>query len=193
MTTREKRLIAIERDIIAKRHAGPFYTGPPGSLKALCNKRTAADFNAFEDQPTYGKKYQKPEFKLPDLKKHKFAAPQLFPKELWETIGYNPDDGDDPDAYAKKKLVLNKKTVIDKLARFDEDADEGVADAGGDDDDGEAKEDGEDGEDDGLKDDDFDEDDDDDANDYNGEQYFDDGEEDREETGGDEFAGDDGY
>ncbi|KAK4542558.1 hypothetical protein LTR36_006606 [Oleoguttula mirabilis] len=192
VTERERRKVNIYRDMIARKHAGPHYTGPMGSLKALCNKRTAADFNAFEDQPTYGKKYGPKEFRLPDLTKVKFAAPYLFPREIWETIGYNPDaDPDDPNAPPKKKLMLSKKTTFDKLARFDDDDEKGAGDAT-DDDDGEDKDDDDEADGDGPQDDDFDEDDEDDGDDYNAEQYFDGGDEDVEEAGGDEYAGDEG-
>ncbi|KAK3679161.1 DNA-directed RNA polymerase III subunit C31 [Recurvomyces mirabilis] len=193
-TAGEKELVKIHRELIALKHAGPNYTGPPGSLKALCGKKTAATFNAFEDQQTYAKKYERKPFRLPDPKKRKWAAPHLFPKELWEHIGYNPDAGDDDGQGARKKIVLNQRTTLDKLARFDEDGDGG--DAADDDpaeDEVNAEEAG-DGDVEAPHDDDFDEDDDDDANDYNAEQYFDDGEDDHEE-GGDEYGGggDEGY
>lgn len=177
--------------LIAQKHAGPFYTGPKGSIKAVCGtKRSAAEFDPFEDQPTYAKKYQKTEFRLPDIRKHKFAAPHLLPKELWPTIGYNPKG--EVEGAPKKKLILSKKSGLDKLARFDEDAEEKGA-GGADDDDDAAKGDDEDAEEpDGPEDDDFEEDEDDDNDDYNAEQYFDDGEEDFEEAGGDEYGADDG-
>ncbi|GAB1736398.1 hypothetical protein D0862_03213 [Hortaea werneckii] len=194
VTAREKRLVNTYRSLTAARHAGPFYTGPKGSLKAICGtKRSAAEFNPFEDQPTYGKKYERKEFKLPDIRKHKFATPQMFPKELWTTIGYDPArDGEGGEGGGpKKKLMLSKKTGLDKLARFDEDADEKGA-GGGDDDEGEeGKENEDDEEPEGPQDDDFEEDEDDDNDDYNAEQYFDGGEEDYEEAGGDEYGGDD--
>ncbi|EMC92840.1 hypothetical protein BAUCODRAFT_264092 [Baudoinia panamericana UAMH 10762] len=193
-TNREKKLVQIYREIIAEKHAGPAYSGPPGSMKILCNKRTAADFDPFEEQSTYGKKYERKTFRLADPKKRKWQAPHLFPKELWETIGYNPDASEDEQP-ARKKLVLNRRTNLDKLARFDEDAEErGVN--------GEANEDAEDEANDdedeenrpqGLRDDVFDEDEDDDADDYNAEQYFDDGADDYDEAGGDEYGADDGY
>jgi len=193
VTARERRLVNTYRSLTAGRHAGPFYTGPKGSLKAICGtKRSAAEFNPFEDQPTYGKKYERKEFKLPDIRKHKFATPQMFPKELWTTIGYDPArDGEGGEGGGpKKKLMLSKKTGLDKLARFDEDADE--KGAGGDDDEGEeGKENEDDEEPEGPQDDDFEEDEDDDNDDYNAEQYFDGGEEDYEEAGGDEYGGDD--
>ncbi|KAK5128466.1 hypothetical protein LTR85_003134 [Meristemomyces frigidus] len=195
VTASERRRVNLYREMIAKKHAGPSYTGPKGSLRALCGtKRSAADFNPFEDQPTYGKKYEPKEFKLPDPKKRKWAAPYLFPRELWDTIGYDPDaDPNDPNAPKKKLVLMSKKTNLDKLARFDDDADEkGVTGDGADDDDGEGKDDDDEAEPEGPQDDDFEEDEDDEGDDYNAEQYFDGGEEDFEEAGGDEYAGDDG-
>jgi len=188
-TAAERKLVSIYREIIAEKHAGPAYTGPPGSLKALCGKRTAAEFNPFEDQQTYGKKYERRPFRLADPKKRKWQAPQLFPRELWEHIGFDPEAGED-EQQPRKKIVLNKKSNVDKLARFDDDA-EGGADAAE-----EAEEEvvvgDEEGEEDvePPRDDDFSEDEDDDANDYNAEQYFDDGEDDHDEGGGDDGGGD---
>jgi len=192
-TAREKKMVTMYRELIAEKHASPSYTGPPGSLKALCGKRTAAEFNPFEDQQTYGKKFERKPFRLADPKKRKWQAPHLFPTELWAHIGYNPDAGEDEQP--RKKIVLNRSTNLDKLAKFDEDADGGVNGEAEDaeeepqlDEDAEADVEA-------PRDDDFSEDEDDDANDYNAEQYFDAGEEEDNEGGGDEYggAGDEGY
>jgi len=186
LTAREKKKVQIYREMIAEKHASPAYTGPPGSLKALCNKRTAADFNVFEDQQTYNKKYEKKPFRLADPKKRKWQAPHLFPKELWEHIGYNPDASEDEQA-PRKKIVLNK--TLDKLARFDDDAETGGKDDDADEEvnaDEDADPDVE-----APRDDDFSEDEDDDGNDYNAEQYFDDGEDDHEEAGDEGGGGED--
>jgi DNA-directed RNA polymerase III subunit RPC7 len=193
-TAQEKKLVQIYREIIAEKHASPAYTGPPGSLKAICGKRTAADFDPFTGQQTYAKKYERKPFRLADPKKRKWQAPHLFPKELWEIIGYNPNAGDNEQP--RKKIVLNKRTNLDKLARFDDDAEEGV---NGVDEEPEdvinPEDDAEDVE--APRDDDFeDEEEDDDKNDYNAEKYFDDGEDDYEDGGGDEYGGgggEDGY
>lgn len=186
-TAAERKLVSIYREIIAEKHAGPAFTGPPGSLKALCGKRTAAEFNPFEDQQTYGKKYERRPFRLADPKKRKWQAPQLFPRELWEHIGYDPEAGED-EQQPRKKIVLNKKSNLDKLARFDDDAEGG---AGAEEAEEEVVVADEDGEEDvePPRDDDFSEDEDDDANDYNAEQYFDDGEDDHDEGGGDDGGG----
>ncbi|KAK1066552.1 DNA-directed RNA polymerase III subunit C31 [Friedmanniomyces endolithicus] len=186
-TAAERKLVSIYREIIAEKHAGPAYTGPPGSLKALCGKRTAAEFNPFEDQQTYGKKYERRPFRLADPKKRKWQAPHLFPRELWEHIGYDPEAGED-EQQPRKKIVLNKKSNLDKLARFDDDAEGG---AGAEEAEEEVVVADDDGEEDvePPRDDDFSEDEDDDANDYNAEQYFDDGEDDHDEGGGDDGGG----
>ncbi|KAK5732867.1 DNA-directed RNA polymerase III subunit C31 [Elasticomyces elasticus] len=188
-TAAERKLVSIYREIIAEKHASPAYTGPPGSLKALCGKRTAAEFDPFEDQQTYGKKYERRPFRLADPKKRKWQAPHLFPKELWEHIGYNPDAGED-EQQPRKKIVLNKKATLDKLAKFDEDTEGGANAEDAEEEAVNADEDDADVE--APRDDDFDEDEDDDANDYNAEQYFDDGEDDHDEPGGgDEGGGED--
>ncbi|KAK0263620.1 DNA-directed RNA polymerase III subunit C31 [Friedmanniomyces endolithicus] len=186
-TAAERKLVSIYREIIAEKHAGPAFTGPPGSLKALCGKRTAAEFNPFEDQQTYGKKYERRPFRLADPKKRKWQAPHLFPRELWGHIGYDPEAGED-EQQPRKKIVLNKKSNLDKLARFDDDAERG---AGAEEAEEELVVADEDGEEDvePPRDDDFSEDEDDDANDYNAEQYFDDGEDDHDEGGGDDGGG----
>ncbi|KAK5107846.1 hypothetical protein LTR62_000606 [Meristemomyces frigidus] len=193
-TAREKELVKIQRELTAMYQASPNWTGPPGSARALCGKRTAADFNPFEDQKTYGKKYEPKPFRLPDPKKRKWQVPQWMPQELWEHIGYTPEAGLDESA-PRKKLVLNTSSTLDRLARFDDNAPEG--EAGGEEDGAEEVVDAEEGAEgeEVPRDDDFDEDDDDDANDYNAEQYFDDGEDDGEEGGGDEYGGggDEGY
>jgi len=152
-------------------------------------KRSAAEFNAFTDQPTYSKRFKKKEFTLPtdaDIKNYKWQAPHLFPKELWNTIGYNPDKKEDPNA-PKKKLAINNN-IVDKLARFDDDADD-VPDVENDDE--EVNPDDDEAEEAEPQDDDFEEDEDD-GDDYNAEQYFDGGDEDYDEGGGEEY-GDDGY
>lgn len=195
ITKKEREIINIKREMIARHHASPLYTGPPGTLDQIRGiKRSAADFNAFEDQETYGKKFEKKPFKFADFTKYKWQAPHLFPKELWSTMGYNPDAVEDPSA-PKKKLALNN-TIMDKLARFDEDAEErGIADgeAKDGDDDAEGGDEDEEAEPEGPQDDDFDEDDEDEGDDYNAEQYFEGGEEDVEDGGPDDYAGDDGY
>ncbi|KAK0363442.1 DNA-directed RNA polymerase III subunit C31 [Friedmanniomyces endolithicus] len=186
-TAAERKLVSIYREIIAEKHAGPAFTGPPGSLKALCGKRTAAEFNPFEDQQTYGKKYERRPFRLADPKKRKWQAPHFFPRELWAHIGYDPVAGED-EQQPRKRIVLNKKSNLDKLARFDDDAEGG---AGAEEAEEEVVVADEDGEEDvePPRDDDFSEDEDDDANDYNAEQYFDDGEDDHDEGGGDDGGG----
>ncbi|TKA51160.1 hypothetical protein B0A55_12720, partial [Friedmanniomyces simplex] len=176
-TAAEKKLISIYRSLLAAKHASPAYTGPPGSLQALCGKRTAAEFNPFEDQQTYGKKYEPRPFRLADPKKRKWQAPRLFPRELWGVIGFDgdadPDAGEGEGQPVRKKIVLNRRVNLDRLARFDEDGEDGGGGEAGEEDGGEGgngEEEGE-GEGDGEapRDDEYSEDEDDDANDYNAE------------------------
>ena len=186
--------MSLYREMMAEKHASPSYTGPKGSLKALCGKRTAAEYNPFEAQQTYRQQYEPTPFRLADPKKRKWQAPQFFPKELWEHIGYDPDAGEDQGP--RKKIVLNKSAHLDKLAKFDEDAEERGVNGDADDAENEERID-EDAEADleAPRDDDFEEDEDDDANDYNAEQYFDAGEDEDYDGGGDEYGGggEDGY
>ena len=92
------------------------------------------------------------------------------------------------DSGGEKKISLARKSVTDKLARYDDIKDEDIAEKdddsvgapekAGDDDDAASE----------PKDDDFEEDDDDDVdNDYNAEQYFSGGEGDGEVGGDDEY------
>jgi DNA-directed RNA polymerase III subunit RPC7 len=160
-------------------------------MKAICGNRTAADFDPFEGQQTYGKKYERKAFRLADPKKRKWQAPHLFPKELWDTIGYNPAASEEEQP--RKKIVLNKRATLDKLAKFDDDAEEG-ANGAADEDANEALDPDDDADEvEDVRDDEF-EDDEDDRDDYNAEQYFDGGEDDYEDGGGDDYGGgDDGY
>lgn len=112
---------------------------------------------------------------------------EMFPKELHSMIdGTDKDDDGRAPKRQKKKL-----SAVEMLARFDERDEDGNPEAT-DDEEGD-KADDDDGLGRGPRDDDFDEDDADADNDYNAEGYFDAGEEDYEEAGGDEYGGDDGY
>ena len=92
----------------------------------------------------------------------------------------------------RKKLGLAKKSTLDKLAKFDDgNEDVPTAEAAEEDkEEGEKEDEDEDAEPE-LQDDDFEEDEDDDDNDYNAEHYFDGGDEEMEEHGGEDY--DDGY
>lgn len=113
------------------------------------------------------------------------SAMWIFPKDCQDYITGQAQE--DVEAVQKRKRAQLKKKRLDRLAQLDDDAD--VDGAAGDNDDVADDDDDENGEDDGigaLQDDDFDEGDDDLGNDYNAEQYFENGE------GADDDAGDDG-
>lgn len=195
------------RELRAKQHASPFYTGPPGTVEKMMRgeKRSAAEFDAFNDQPTYGKRFEAKEFKMSDPKKCqyldsqfsvsfsnvivvKFADPSILPRELWDTFGITEADMNGGNAHSERKIFLGN-SIKDKLAKFDDDAD----------DDEEAQEDevGEAGDDEEPDDEqqqetDF-EDAEDENDDYNAEQYFSDGSGDGEDAGDGDGYGDDGY
>ena len=174
------------RELRAKQHASPFYTGPPGTVEKMRGeKRSAAEFDAFSDQPTYGKRFEPKEFRMADPKKIKFADPKILPRELRATFGIG-EDGDDP-SQTNRKIFLGN-SIKDKLAKFDDTVDD--VEEGQEEDVGEADED-EDGEDEQQQETDF-EDAEDENDDYNAEQYFSDGSGDGDD-GGDDGYGDDGY
>jgi DNA-directed RNA polymerase III subunit RPC7 len=113
---------------------------------------------------------------------------ELLPPELHGLV----TDGDDPTVVSEaraKKLAFLKKSRIDKLAQFDEGADVDAAE----DDDDDAKDGDGDGEDDieEASDNNFSDDDSDMADDYNAENYFENGEDDDDGGGGDEGGGED--
>lgn len=173
------------RELQAGMHSSIFYFGP---LKES-RKRSAADFDPFESQDTYGKRFEKnKDFRTPNLKKHKLLK-DFQPKEMWEVIGVT--DEDDPNQ-PKKKLALSTKKNLDKLAKFDDDVEDrgGVADANDDEDEAPVDEDADEGVE-VPRDDDFKEDADDVDDDYNAEQYFDAGDQDFDDGGGGNEYGDD--
>ncbi|GIZ37533.1 hypothetical protein CKM354_000097800 [Cercospora kikuchii] len=174
-TDREKKLVGYFRQHRNAMRNGPFFMDGPTS-----GKRNAAEFNAFEDVPSYANKRIRRTGGMPNLKKLPIVK-ELLPRELWDVIsdGEEKEDGEAP----KKNLNFLKKKRLDKLAQFDDDVDE-TADK---DDDDELNENEGGGEDDveELRDDDFSEDDDDLGNDYNAEQYFDNGDDIDDEGDGD--------
>lgn len=70
ITDEERKGVQIERDIQAKRRAGPFWTGSKEQWAEIDGKKEG-NFNAFEDAPTYGNKRKKKGFQLVDMKKVK--------------------------------------------------------------------------------------------------------------------------
>ncbi|USW55332.1 Putative DNA-directed RNA polymerase III, subunit Rpc31 [Septoria linicola] len=182
-TEREKKQVAAFRAHRTAMRNGPLFMDAPST-----GKRDAAEFNAFEDVPTYGNKRVKKAGGMPNLKKLPIVK-SLLPRELMDLVSDDEED-ETNEAAPKKNLNFLKKKKIDKLARFDDDADEG-ADK---DDDDELKENEDGGEDEveELVDDEFSEDDDDLGNDYNAEQYFDNGD-DMEDEGDGEGAGEEAW
>lgn len=73
ITDRERRLVAIDRELQAKRRAGPFWTGTAADWAEIVAQREGK-FNPFEDAPTYGRKRTKKQFQLPDLKKVRYCC-----------------------------------------------------------------------------------------------------------------------
>lgn len=152
-----------------------------------------ANFDPFNDRKTWSNllEHKSKKSRKKDPKLHKYAAPELMPKEFRELAGYKDPNGNQS-AGPKRTLGLSKEDLKKKLDEFNEDADD-EKDLGDEDDEDEGvkgKKD-EDDEAQGPVDDDFDEDDDDGDNDYNAEQYFDDGDGDGDEGGedyGDEAA-----
>lgn len=118
------------------------------------------------------------------------ADPEFLPKELHSVVTDKPD-GDAAGEQRKKRLGLAKKSAVDKLANLDDDEAHGATDPEGDSNSDSVKD--EDEVDREPGDDEFDEDDEEADNDYNAEKYFDDGEDDFEDHGGDDYGGDDGF
>lgn len=117
-----------------------------------------------------------------------FTVKELLPRELWDIVSDGEEDDDETAPPVKKNLDFLKKKRLDKLARFDDNADaDGAADVDADDADEREADDEDQVE--IPEDDDFSEDDDDLGNDYNAEKYFDDGDgadDDGDDAGGDE-------
>ncbi|KAF2167021.1 hypothetical protein M409DRAFT_22460 [Zasmidium cellare ATCC 36951] len=182
----EKRLVSKWRE-----HRSAMRNGPLFIDVATTGKRDLAEFNAFEDIATYSSKKAKRAGGLPNLKKVPIVK-DLLPRELWDVVSDGEEGGDNPDA-TKKNLAFLKKRKLDKLAQFDEGADgDAAADAkDADDEVNEADQEGEDGVEE-LQDDDYEEDEDDLGNDYNGEQYFDNGD-DADDDGDDGGANEDAW
>lgn len=73
ITDAERRGVQMEREIQAKRRAGPFWTGTRGEWAHL-EATTGGTFDAFDAVPTYGKKRAKKPFKLANLKRIKVCC-----------------------------------------------------------------------------------------------------------------------
>jgi DNA-directed RNA polymerase III subunit RPC7 len=170
-------------------HEGPFYTllgdGMKNGLKRKANETAPTEaslFDPFVDNQTYSSKYLKKRRKLPNLALRPYAV-EFFPAELHETIGATGNRG----ANAKKRtLVVDTKvredTLKKKLEAFSRIIEEAeVRDEDEDDEELEEEAEGEEKEDAGEDDDKWSavsSDSEESGDDYNAEQYFDNGEDD---------------
>lgn len=73
ITDAERRGVQLEREIQAKRRAGPFWTGTREDWARMETSLGHA-FDAFDAVPTYGKKRAKKPFKLANLKRIKVCC-----------------------------------------------------------------------------------------------------------------------
>ena len=72
ITDDERRGVQIQRDMQARRQAGPFWTGTKADWAEIDAKRgESGGHDPFEDVNTYGKKRKRDSFKLADLSKVK--------------------------------------------------------------------------------------------------------------------------
>ncbi|KAK4980815.1 DNA-directed RNA polymerase III subunit C31 [Elasticomyces elasticus] len=196
-TASEKRAVAHYRNIRARIHAGPMYT----TLDDLKRDNEGSDdakakaaYNPFEDAPTYSQRYKRERSTLPKLSDRPYVK-EMFPEELWSTIDeeYEDDLSSTAPGIKKKKFFDLSQPKSDGLARFDYEQAKKAADEEGKAGKEAGEEGGESSEEEEAVDDDFEEDEDG-ANDYNAEQYFEDGDEGFDDVGGAGDAGeDDGY
>ena len=73
ITEDERRGVQLDREIQAKRRAGPFWTGTREEWAEI-EARSGGEFNPFEGVPTYGKKRTKKPFQLANLKRIKVCC-----------------------------------------------------------------------------------------------------------------------
>jgi len=201
LSKEERHIVARYRLYRDKIHNGPLYT-------VVGKKRGMED--PFNDVSKYSAKYKRQKRRVPKLDSRPYVK-ELFPRELWETLGID-GDGDAEDGGGKgkvkgkgKKLIFSALDVIGGLDEEDEEDGEGedgedggkgkkkgvlqrllgedVGDDDGDDDDEVAEEEEE-------VEDDFG---DDEEGDYNAEMYFNDGDDDGGDDWGDEGGGEDYY
>lgn len=170
-TQQEKASIARYRALRKSIHDGPFYTilGDNVRISKSSSKR-AAEFNPFEDMPTYTQKYKPASRKLPRFDTRKYQL-RFFPEELWDTI--------DLSRRRKDAGTTTQTTKQAPRPRLDDVEDETEAKTGNEEDeDPTAKPDEEDEASEANPEDDFSEDDSEMGADYNAENYFDAGDDD---------------
>ncbi|KXT09757.1 hypothetical protein AC579_9326 [Pseudocercospora musae] len=183
----ERQRVADYRELRRLRREGSFFIDNPKT-----GKRNPAEFNAFEDQPTFNNKKQKRSTGLPNLKKTVMLR-EFLPDELKDLAPSDDEEEEARQTRVQSQMSQIKKKRVDKLARFDEGGDDDAVAADKVDDD-EADE-NEERDEDGIdipEDDDFSEDEDDLGNDYNAEKYFDDGDG-IDDEGGDDGGGEDAW
>lgn len=73
ITAEEREGVQIEREIQAKRRAGPFWTGTQDEWAEI-DTRSGGNFNPFDGVVTYGKKRVRKPFQLANLKRIKVCC-----------------------------------------------------------------------------------------------------------------------
>ncbi|KAK4942446.1 DNA-directed RNA polymerase III subunit C31 [Elasticomyces elasticus] len=203
-TASEKRAVEHYRNLRARIHEGPMYTTLDDLKRddeGVDDAKAKAAYNPFEDAPTYSQRYKRPRNTLPKLSDRPYVK-EMFPEELWSTIDEEYDEDLSsavPTIKKKKFLDISEPKKYDALRRFDEEEAKKAAleagkagkEAGGEG--AEAPEESEEEEEEAV-DDDFEEDEDGaGADDYNAEQYFEDGDEGYDDAGAGDAGEDDGY
>ncbi|RDW77235.1 hypothetical protein BP6252_05288 [Coleophoma cylindrospora] len=202
VTEKERKEIKHYKDLQDQIHQGPLYTQPskrdPNAPAKTYSEdqfnerygvKSKADVDPFTGVPTYTQKYEQKKRVIPELSGRPFNK-EFFPKELWDTL--EGEEGDDVKAHinriAKKKALMlsgqrtdldpseKAKALLEKIQNVAEEGDE----------------DAEPGEEEAEEEDyDYEEDEDEMGGDYDGEQYFDGGENDEDDgdggNGGDDY------
>ncbi|KAF4627469.1 hypothetical protein G7Y89_g10683 [Cudoniella acicularis] len=199
-TDREKRQIKHYKDLQSQIHRGPLYTqptkrNPDAPAKTFSedqfNRRYGsnrkADMDPFNGVETYSMRYLPKKNDIPKLSGRPFNK-ELFPKELWSTL--EGDEGEDVRkhinrAMQKKALILGSMKDKDASEKTKAVLEKILSVAGDGDDAEEGEEDAEDEEVDSAF------DDEEIGDDYNAEQYFENGEDVDEGEGYDGGGGDD--
>ncbi|KAF2145035.1 uncharacterized protein K452DRAFT_356370 [Aplosporella prunicola CBS 121167] len=187
----ERSAVARYRALRERIHEGPLYT-VLGDTARVSKSRPGATavVDPFEGMPTYSQKYKKQRRKIPRLDTRPYIL-KFFPAELWTTLDPTlKDGGGNAGGALKRKRKTLQIAKSNRLSRLEELEEDGDLDRDDDDDDGDLDKDDPDAQQE-EQDDDFEEDESD-LDDYNAENYFDNGEDDDfgDEGGG---GGGDGY
>ncbi|KAF2718812.1 hypothetical protein K431DRAFT_296551 [Polychaeton citri CBS 116435] len=181
-TEREKRTFATGKRIRGAMRRGPLFANI-NRTAGFKRAQAAAEYDAFDPPDTYRKQKAVKERHVPDISQVNLYQ-ELLPQELWEEAGFL-----DASSKTKKPVRKSTTTLKERLAKFDEAAEANEAKGDKEDEDNEEKDEDAPEE---VQDDDFEEDEED-NDDYNAEQYFDTGENDYDDLGGDDGGADDGY